>query len=252
MGQCPTCSHSNPEGAGFCGECGRRLPTGQVCDSCNYAGNPPEATYCIQCGAPLGRPSFTRFIWSGGVAALLIAAVVLWQVGLLERWMTSVSFSVTQILPIAKPTRPLEEQATGGTGVPTAASNTSLTSTPLAQTPSRGPTQTSITASPAPTAAPTATEKRLSTCPGAPPQRVHVEGKAWVCTAYERLVVRQQPGLGNREVTRLEPGTYVTVIDGPECENSWSWWRIRTDSGVMGWVSEGGDDIDPYFICPAE
>jgi hypothetical protein len=50
----------------------------------------------------------------------------------------------------------------------------------------------------------------------------------------------------------LEPNTYVTVVDGPVCADEWSWWRIRTDDGMEGWVSEGGDEVDPYFICPAE
>lgn len=138
MRDCPTCGHSNPEGAAFCGECGRRLPTGQVCDSCNYAGNLPEATYCVQCGAPLQHPSFTRFIWAGGAAAVLIAAVILWQVGLLEKWVTSVPFSGTEVLQIDLQTKPLEEQATGGTTIPTAttpkgALSVSLTNTPTQQ-----------------------------------------------------------------------------------------------------------------------
>jgi uncharacterized protein YgiM (DUF1202 family) len=64
------------------------------------------------------------------------------------------------------------------------------------------------------------------------------------------LIVRSQPGRSSREVTRLEPGTYVSVIDGPECVGSYSWWRVRTNSGTTGWVAEGGDGIDPYFICP--
>jgi hypothetical protein len=73
-----------------------------------------------------------------------------------------------------------------------------------------------------------------------------------VCTAYDKLIVRRQPGLGSREITRLEPETHLTVVDGPACANSWSWWKVRVDGGAIGWVSEGGDAVDPHFICPLE
>jgi hypothetical protein len=49
----------------------------------------------------------------------------------------------------------------------------------------------------------------------------------------------------------LEPGTQFTIIGGPSCSDNWSWWNIRLDDGTTGWVSEGGDEIDPYFICPS-
>jgi hypothetical protein len=98
---------------------------------------------------------------------------------------------------------------------------------------------------------PSSSDKESSGCPGAPPQRVRVGGEAQVCTAYDRLVVRVGPGRSNAEVARIEPGTYVTVISGPACGDGWSWWEVRTDSGVVGWVAEGGDEVDPYFICPA-
>jgi SH3-like domain-containing protein len=99
---------------------------------------------------------------------------------------------------------------------------------------------------------PTDEEEPASSCPGAPPQRVRVGGTAKVCTAHDRLIVRTQPKRGASEITCLDPNTRVTVIDGPICADDWSWWKIETRSGVSGWVSEGGDEVDPYFICPAE
>jgi LysM repeat protein len=89
-----------------------------------------------------------------------------------------------------------------------------------------------------------------ASCPAAPPQRVRVGESARVCTAYDPLIVRAQPGRNSVELTRLWPGTYVLVIDGPACANASSWWRVRTDSGTVGWVAEGSDAIDPYFLCP--
>jgi hypothetical protein len=92
---------------------------------------------------------------------------------------------------------------------------------------------------------------RLSGCPGAPPQRVQVGDSARVCTKSDLLRVRKQPSLSGSVATHLRPGTHVTILDGPVCADNCSWWKIQAASGVVGWVSEGGDSIDPYFICPA-
>jgi serine/threonine protein kinase len=97
---------------------------------------------------------------------------------------------------------------------------------------------------------PSSTNEGSSSCPSAPSQRIRVGDRARVCTAYHRLALRAQPQRDGSEITRLEPGTYVTVVDGPAYANGWSWWKVRIDSGTVGWVAEGGDDIDPCFICP--
>jgi class 3 adenylate cyclase len=48
--QCPRCSHENPDGARFCGECGTKLE--RPCPSCGTA-NPPTNKFCHHCGTPL-------------------------------------------------------------------------------------------------------------------------------------------------------------------------------------------------------
>jgi len=89
-------------------------------------------------------------------------------------------------------------------------------------------------------------------CPGAPPQRVTVGKQASVCTQSEDLIVREEPGLDGKPLTGIEPGTNFMIIDGPSCANSWSWWKVELDSGLEGWIAEGGDNIDPNFICPVD
>ncbi len=89
-----------------------------------------------------------------------------------------------------------------------------------------------------------------SSCPGAPTQRVVVGDKAYVCTQRDRLIVRKGPGKSEPEITRIVTGTNFVIVKGPICADSWSWWRIRTNDGVVGWVSEGGDSTDTYFFCP--
>lgn len=92
----------------------------------------------------------------------------------------------------------------------------------------------------------------MSSCPGAPAQRVKVGSEAQVCTKTDSIALRQTPAKDGDLILRLISGATFKVIDGPECSDNWSWWQIRTDNGTTGWVSEGGDDIDPYFICPLQ
>jgi serine/threonine protein kinase len=140
---------------------------------------------------------------------------------------------------------------TGGSLTPSVL-NTSVTDMPY---PTATPLPT-LTPSPtlvsSPTNTPIPTRSSPSSCPGAPPQRVQVGERARVCTAYEQLILRAQPRRSSSELDRLEPGKYVTIIDGPICADVYSWWKVRTDSGTVGWVAEGGDEIDPYFLCPAK
>jgi hypothetical protein len=89
-------------------------------------------------------------------------------------------------------------------------------------------------------------------CPGAPPQRMLITEPGYVCTQSDSVKLRDAPSRSGNEIIRLPPGTNFHVIEGPSCSDNWSWWRIRTDDGTVGWIAEGGDNTDPYFICPAQ
>jgi hypothetical protein len=97
---------------------------------------------------------------------------------------------------------------------------------------------------------PSSDDNPASGCPGAPMQNVQVGKQAQVCTQSDRLVMRSGPGLKYAKVTMLDPEALINVVDGPRCAGNWSWWKIVTNSGTTGWVAEGGDSVDPYFICP--
>ena len=92
----------------------------------------------------------------------------------------------------------------------------------------------------------------IAECPGAPPQRVTIGEQARVCTQSEDLIVREEPGRAGKTLIGIETGTNFMIVDGPSCANNWYWWKVELDSGLEGWVAEGGDNIDPYFICPVD
>lgn len=89
-----------------------------------------------------------------------------------------------------------------------------------------------------------------NSCPGAPDQRLQVGDNAYICTSVDTVALREGPGKNYAIIKRLVPGADLKVIGGPSCANNWSFWEVRTDSGYTGWMSEGGDSKDKYFLCP--
>jgi len=87
-------------------------------------------------------------------------------------------------------------------------------------------------------------------CPGAPKQRLKVGDNAYVCTKVDTVALREGPSKNYTIIKRLVPGADLKIIGGPTCANNWSFWQVRTESGYTGWMSEGGDSKDKYFLCP--
>lgn len=122
---------------------------------------------------------------------------------------------------------------------PTATPTPTPTATP---TPTRTPTET-----PDPNITPTATIEPTATSDTG--QRVGV------ITSNQTVNVRQGAGTNTPVITTLAPGTRVTVL---ATNVTGDWVNIRTDDGIVGWVSatliriEGGASADkaPRFLKP--
>jgi Bacterial SH3 domain len=78
-----------------------------------------------------------------------------------------------------------------------------------------------------------------------------VNQRGYICTQKDSVRLRESPFRSANSIVSLPVKSQFSVIGGPSCADNWSWWEIQTDSGYSGWISEGGDATDPYFICPS-
>jgi serine/threonine-protein kinase len=100
---------------------------------------------------------------------------------------------------------------------------------------------------------PTPTASPLRGCPGLLPTRVEPGMSARVTRTDDRLLnVRQEPGTDSFRITQLRPGTRFEIIEGPVCEDGYTWFQIESPDGRTGWVAEGEivNGVENYFIEP--
>jgi hypothetical protein len=126
------------------------------------------------------------------------------------------------------------------------------------------PTQT-YTPSPSETPKPV----DLPLCPGAKySSRLQANRDAQVCTQFVRLTIRISTSLYADEIISLYPRTYIHLLEGPVCAESFWWWKVEvyagttyslqaypyektliTEQSIIGWAREGWDMENEYFIC---
>ena len=97
-----------------------------------------------------------------------------------------------------------------------------------------------------------AAQQPLTACASAPLQRLKVGSAGFVCTRSTPVKLRSGPGRAGDVLSQLPVGTSFQVLAGPLCSDDWSWWNIRAGDNRSGWVAEGGDAEDPYFLCPPQ
>jgi uncharacterized protein YgiM (DUF1202 family) len=66
-----------------------------------------------------------------------------------------------------------------------------------------------------------------------------------------QLSIRALPSTNATLVTRVDAGTQLTVLDGPQQGDGFTWYRVRSDSGaVEGWAADG--DGEDRWLSPLE
>ncbi|MEL7592190.1 MAG: hypothetical protein AAGU17_12950, partial [Anaerolineaceae bacterium] len=223
---------------------------------------PEKETFQPSSPYPTPSPkSKNLFLYIGGVAVFIILIVVISSIRTTPISMVNGIKSEETAILKNKDTPPPRNNGTSSESINT--TNVMLETTTLMQATStkeatstkpKTPTPRNITAT-------------YGSCPGAEPQKVRVGDKAEVCTRKDRLILRSAPPPNNTvEIFRMYPGTELLIIDGPKCYDKATWWKVRVEIGSWvfsnekflttteyeGWVKEGSDEEDPYFICPVK
>lgn len=72
----------------------------------------------------------------------------------------------------------------------------------------------------------------------ATPSSFYAGDTVMVITEGARLNLRQAPGFQATTITHLEPGTRLTVVNGPQQADGYRWWQLRLPDGTEGWAVE--------------
>lgn len=84
-------------------------------------------------------------------------------------------------------------------------------------------------------------------CPGAPPFTLQLGD--WARVSVDPPIpsrIRSTPGSSGEVVGNAQPGENLLVIDGPQCANGYTWWKVRSLAGMEGWTIEG--DTSSYWL----
>jgi len=96
----------------------------------------------------------------------------------------------------------------------------------------------------------TPTPRVYSPLSGCAASRLHVGNSAFINFETGRVGMRSEPvgKIGDTLVRKLEEGEIVHIIDGPECDLGWVFWKVRTVYSETGWIPEG--DGDEFWVVP--
>lgn len=90
-------------------------------------------------------------------------------------------------------------------------------------------------------------------CPNPAPIRLAGGGYAYA-NKYPPLFnhdnVRSAPGINQGYIGSIEPGNVVEFLEGPVCNNSLQWWKVRVlATGLVGWTPEGDHHWNWLIPC---
>jgi hypothetical protein len=90
-------------------------------------------------------------------------------------------------------------------------------------------------------------------CPEPAPTRLKSGGFAYRSTdpPLTHNNARSAPGINQELIGKIEPGKTIELLEGPVCNNSLQWWKVRVlATGLVGWTPEG--DRNSYWLIPCE
>jgi len=209
------------------------------CPMCGIL-NSSIAKYCYLCGSEISLTLIQRIkkiikthSWLIGIAGIILIAVLIFVGSLTERNLEVATVTTNTFTSIKTPI--------ASTKYSTAEKTATVTKT-------RIPTRTVVRISPTQRKATYTPTDTL--CSSAPPSRLKLNEDTKICTKSDCVYLRSEPSKGGARIVCMETGSVLWVLEGPICSNSVNWWQVRTAYGKVGWMMEGGDEEDPYYLCP--
>jgi hypothetical protein len=90
-------------------------------------------------------------------------------------------------------------------------------------------------------------------CPDPAPTRLEAGGYASVSTdpPLTDNNVRSKAGINQDLIGSIASGKAVELLEGPVCNNSLQWWKVRvSETGLVGWTPEG--DHESFWLVACE
>ena len=93
-------------------------------------------------------------------------------------------------------------------------------------------------------------ESEVSVCINALPERLHVNGFAYLDPDPPiPNNLRREAGKNHDLIGEIQPGETMKILEGPQCADGWVWWKVRTfGSELTGWTAEG--NLEEYWLVP--
>ena len=93
------------------------------------------------------------------------------------------------------------------------------------------------------------TQIATPTCTISLPSRLSIEKKARVAyTDGSEMRIRAKPGLEQDILDTVPEGTEFAIVGSSRCADNITWWPVRTDDGILGWMPEGQNGV--YLLEP--
>ena len=90
-------------------------------------------------------------------------------------------------------------------------------------------------------------------CPAPASTRLKVGDSAYVNNVAPLMhnTLRGDPGVNQSLIGSIAPGEAMEVLEGPVCNNSLQWFKVRvSETGLEGWTPEGSHEA--YWLIPCE
>lgn len=231
--KCPYCGEQHPDQAIFCPKTGKTLSQPEVCRNCGGS-LPSGVSFCPVCGFsinvetnPTNNEKFAQILKQTRVQISIILCVLF----------------ITGFLAILLNNFRSPIPAQKFTNV------TTITSTILSQKKSTATTKpivTKLTNTPRPTNTPAITENKLQpipvdySCPDK--NKIKLQVGAFAEIGKRDVNIREEPVVPEvsdaNVILVLRWRDKIQVIGGPTCSHDGTWWKVKTESGRVGWARE--------------